>query len=342
MAKQHKAATEVTVVRDEQSEFAAWLERFWKPMAAVAVLAAVGVLVFQYNQEQRREALTTSWDRIWSHVEQGRFVAGFGGDAEALATAFPTLQGTEAGPWALFLQAKIHADQSEYGEAEAALQRLQELYPQHPLVTERYPIEGLETPAPLVEQMAQDLRKLRSWESGREHLLRNPPPPSDAPRVVLETSEGNIVVAIYSERAPVHGDNFLKLAREGYYDGTRFHRVEPGFMVQGGDPLSREDNREVWGTGGPETLLDYEETELRHFTGYLAAAKPPGSDQSSGSQFYITTAPAHHLDGEHVIFGKVLEGMDVVRKIEAGRMDPSPLRRGQPIAPVTLLSAKVQ
>lgn len=155
----------------------------------------------------------------------------------------------------------------------------------------------------------------------------------------METTEGNILLAIYSERAPEHGDNFLKLVREGFYDGTRFHRVEPGFMVQGGDPHSREDDRELWGTGGPDYMLDSEESGLRHFTGYLAAAKPGGSPQSSGSQFYITVAPAHHLDGEHVVFGKVIEGMDVVSRIETGRLDPA--RRGQPLAPVTVVAARV-
>lgn len=339
---QHKAATDVIVaVADEQSAFSLWIERNWKLMAALATLIAIAVLVFQYMSEKRRESLAQSWNRIWDHVEPGGSLAGFVGDTEALARLQPELAKTEAGPWALYLQAKIHAEKREYSGSEAAIRKLQESYPSHPLVQERFTIQGQSTPLTLAERLLQSVRAQAAWEAGKDHLFSNPAPPTDGPRVRLETSEGPIVVQLYTDRAPKHGDNFLKLVGEGFYDGTRFHRVEPGFMIQGGDPNSKEDDRAAWGIGGPGYKIAREESGLRHFEGYFAAAKVGGDVESSGSQFYITVAPAHHLDDEHVVYGKVIEGMDTVRRIEGGQLDSNPMRRGQPINPVTILSARV-
>lgn len=339
---QHKAATEVTVVAPiEQSGFGLWVERNWKLMAALAALIAVGVLTFQFVQQKRRETLTQSWNRIWEHVEPGGSLAGFVGDAEALAAMQPELAETEAGPWALYLQAKVHAEKREYDAAAAAVLKLQEAYPSHPLVKERFAFEGNPTPLTLSENLLKGVRAQGAWEQGRDHLFANPAPPPDAPRVRIETSEGAIVVQLYPDLAPKHGDNFLKLVREGYYDGTKFHRVEPGLMIQAGDPNSKEEDRSLWGTGGPGYTLEREVNELRHFEGVLAAAKPDGSVESSGSQFYITIGPAHHLDGDYVVFGKVLEGMEAAKWIGGGQLDPSPLRRGQPVEPVSIVSATV-
>lgn len=250
---QHKAATDVTIAKaDDRSEFGEWILSNWKLMASLAVLVAIAILTFQYVREQRKEALTTSWNKVWAHVEPGGSMAGFTGDAEALASTFPELEKTQVGPWALYLQAKIHGEKREYQAGVEALRKLQDLYPAHPLTTERYAFGGEGPPLTIAERLLQSLRAQGQWEQGREHLFGNPSPPTDAPRVQLETSEGAIVVQLYPDRAPKHVDNFLKLVRNGFYTGTRFHRVEPGFMIQGGDPTSKEDDRSLWGTGGPE------------------------------------------------------------------------------------------
>lgn len=339
---QHKAATDVTVAAaEEQSAFSLWIERNWKLMAAIAALLAIAVLVFQYLSEKRKETLTQSWNRVWAHVEPGGSLAGFVGDAEALAKLQPELAKTEAGPWSLYLQAKVHAEKREYPASEAAIRKLQETYPSHPLVKERFQVQGSGTPLTLAESLLQGVRAQAAWEKGKDHLFANPAPSADAPRVRLETDLGAIVVQLYPDRAPKHVDNFLKLVREGFYDGTRFHRVEPGFMIQGGDPNSKQDDRSTWGVGGPGHKIEREENELRHFEGYFAAAKVGGEVESSGSQFYITVAPAHHLDGEHVVYGKVVEGMDVAHRIAEVPLDSNPMRRGQPINPPSILSAKV-
>lgn len=339
---QHKAATEVTIAaREERSEFAAWIDRNWKLMAALAVLIAAAILVFQYLQVQKSEALAQSWSRVWDHAEPSDSMAFFSGDAAGLASIFPEVQDTQAGPWALYLQAKVHAENREYDAAVSALMKLQQTYPDHPLVRQRFKLDGSETGLTVVENMLQTVRDQGEWFKTYGHLLENPAPPADAPRVRLQTAKGAVVVQMYTDKAPQHTDNFLKLVREGYYDGTRFHRVEPNFMIQGGDPNSKEDDRSLWGIGGPDYTIPKEENDLSHFVGYLAGAKLSGAVESSGSQFYITVAPSHHLDGEHVIFGKVVEGMDAVHAIAADPLDTNPMRRGQPVDPVAIESASV-
>jgi peptidyl-prolyl cis-trans isomerase B (cyclophilin B) len=133
---------------------------------------------------------------------------------------------------------------------------------------------------------------------------------------ILDTDRGNIVLELYANEAPKTVANFEKLAKEGFYNSLTFHRVEPGFVVQGGDPAGN-------GTGGPgyELAAEISPTE-KHLRGSLAMARR--GDQvnperkSSGSQFYICLAPAPFLDGQYTVFGGVVEGMDVVDKIKVG------------------------
>lgn len=136
--------------------------------------------------------------------------------------------------------------------------------------------------------------------------------------VIVETSLGNIVIALNDSAAPKHSNNFRKLAKEGFYEGTTFHRVIPGFMIQGGDPNSKSGERHTHGMGGPEYRIDAE-IGLTHDRGVIAAARQGDPvnplRQSNGSQFYITVADAKFLDGQYSVFGKVIEGMDVADKI---------------------------
>ncbi len=142
------------------------------------------------------------------------------------------------------------------------------------------------------------------------------------PIVKLSTSFGDIYLMLFDE-TPIHKDNFVKLVKEGFYNGTSFHRVINGFMIQAGDPNSKEggDENQI-GKGGPGYTLPSEIVEnFKHSKGYLAAARQADivnpEKRSSGSQFYIVQGEngAHHLDGEYTIFGKVIEGMDVIDKI---------------------------
>ena len=124
----------------------------------------------------------------------------------------------------------------------------------------------------------------------------------------LKTQRGDLMVELYADRAPLTVENFINLARSGFYDGTTFHRVIPGFMAQGGDPTGT-------GTGGPGYQFGDEfHPTLRHSgPGMLSMANAgPGTN---GSQFFITFGPTPHLDDRHSVFGRVVEGMDVVRSI---------------------------
>ncbi len=136
-----------------------------------------------------------------------------------------------------------------------------------------------------------------------------------ATKAVIDTAQGVIELDLFSDEVPGTVANFEKLAKEGFYDGTTFHRVIPNFMIQGGDPYSRTGKGRV-GTGGPGYTIKCE-THLnkhRHVAGTLSMAHA-GKD-TGGSQFFICHSPQGHLDGVHTVFGQVTKGMDVVNKIK--------------------------
>jgi peptidyl-prolyl cis-trans isomerase B (cyclophilin B) len=125
----------------------------------------------------------------------------------------------------------------------------------------------------------------------------------------IETEKGDLVLELFAGDVPVTVNNFVFLAREGFYDGTTFHRVVPGFVAQGGDPTGT-------GTGTPGYSFADEFTEHTHVAGALSMANS-GPD-TNGCQFFIAYSPQHHLDGKHTVFGQLVEGMDVLEEIEPG------------------------
>ena len=131
-----------------------------------------------------------------------------------------------------------------------------------------------------------------------------------SPRAIIEMTAGKIVVELYEKDAPGTVANFIKLAKQGFYNGLSFHRVVPGFVVQGGDPKGD-------GSGGPGYAIKDEVNTRKHLTGTMAMAKT-AAPNSAGSQFYITLAPQPALDSGYTVFGQVVEGMDVVMKIKRG------------------------
>ena len=128
-------------------------------------------------------------------------------------------------------------------------------------------------------------------------------------QAIITTHEGEIVLSLDFKAAPNTVANFVELANSGFYNGLTFHRVIPGFMIQGGDP---EGN----GKGGPGYTIDDEISDLKHETGVISMANR--GPNTAGSQFFITQLPQPHLDGKHAVFGKVLSGQDVVCRIEQG------------------------
>ena len=137
---------------------------------------------------------------------------------------------------------------------------------------------------------------------------------------VIETSMGTIKIKFFPDKAPGHVENFKKLAKSGFYDGTTFHRVIPGFMIQGGDPNSKDDDRSNDGMGGPNYKIKAEFNDTHHKRGIVSMARSQDPD-SAGSQFFICVADADFLDGKYTAFGEVTEGMAVVDKIVSVKRD---------------------
>jgi cyclophilin family peptidyl-prolyl cis-trans isomerase len=133
---------------------------------------------------------------------------------------------------------------------------------------------------------------------------------------VITTDRGVIEIAFYADKAPNTVASMIELTDQGYFNGIKFHRVEPGFVVQGGDPLSKTDDPNV-GTGGPGWSLKAEFNDIKHVEGTVAMARTSSPD-SAGSQFYIALAPLPQLDGQYTVFGHVIKGMDVVKQIQVG------------------------
>ncbi len=133
-------------------------------------------------------------------------------------------------------------------------------------------------------------------------------------KAVIETKYGEIEIEFFSDTAPGHVENFLKLAGEGFYDGTTFHRVIPGFMVQGGDPNTKSEDRSGHGMGGPGYTIDAEFGDRKHDRGIVSMARA-ADPNSAGSQFFIVVKNSPFLDGQYTVFGTVTQGMDVADKI---------------------------
>jgi peptidyl-prolyl cis-trans isomerase B (cyclophilin B) len=145
-------------------------------------------------------------------------------------------------------------------------------------------------------------------------------------RAVIETKFGTIELRFFPDVAPNHVNNFIELAKKGFYDGTTFHRVIPGFMVQGGDPNSKDPNNPRVGMGGPGYSLKAEFNSRPHKRGTLSMARAADPD-SAGSQFFICVADAPFLDRQYTVFGEVVTGMDVVDKIVSQPRDPRDMPR---------------
>jgi peptidyl-prolyl cis-trans isomerase B (cyclophilin B) len=153
------------------------------------------------------------------------------------------------------------------------------------------------------------------------------PAPAGEEIAVMQTNLGTITLKFFPELAPKHVESFKKLARSGYFDGTKFHRVIPGFMIQGGDPNSKSDDRSRHGTGGPGYTVPAEFNSTLHDRGILSAART-SDPNSAGSQFFLMVARAPHLDNQYTVYGQVIEGMEVIDKIVAlprdSRDNPKP------------------
>ena len=154
---------------------------------------------------------------------------------------------------------------------------------------------------------------------------------------VIETNLGRIVFKFFPREAPVTVKSFEKLAKSGFYDGCTFHRVIPGFMIQGGDPNSKDEDRMNDGTGGPGYTVKAEFNWHKHARGAVSMARSTDPN-SAGSQFFIVQKDAPHLDNQYTIFGEVIEGLDVVDKIANVKRDA----RDNPLEKVVMQKVYVE
>ena len=154
------------------------------------------------------------------------------------------------------------------------------------------------------------------------------------PVVILETSLGKIVIGFFPNDAPKHVENFIKLSQSGFYDGVLFHRIIPGFMIQGGDPNTIDGDPNTWGIGGPSTSVDAEFNTIKHNRGIVSMARS-ADPNSGGSQFFIVHADSNFLDEQYTVFGRIVteesfQTLDKIADVEIGTsdrpMDPEQVR----------------
>ena len=162
--------------------------------------------------------------------------------------------------------------------------------------------------------------------------------PGNGNQAILHTTKGDIVLELFTDKAPATVANFTKLTETGFYNGTRFHRVIKDFMIQGGDPLSKDDSQMArWGTGGPGYQFGDEINDVKLVKGVLAMAN--AGPNTNGSQFFIITAEATPwLDGHHTAFGRVVSGMDIVEAISNVQTVPG----DRPAQPITIQSVEIK
>ncbi len=154
---------------------------------------------------------------------------------------------------------------------------------------------------------------------------------------VLKTSEGEMVLEFWPDVAPGHVENFKKLAKQGFYDGTCFHRVIKGFMIQSGDPLTKDDaNKSRWGTGDPGYKIKAEFNSKPHTRGVLSMARSQDPN-SAGSQFFICHGDPRFLDNQYTAFGKLIKGDEVLEKIATTSTEPG----DRPVKRVNVESIKI-
>ncbi len=156
--------------------------------------------------------------------------------------------------------------------------------------------------------------------------------------IVMKTNKGDVTMELFTKDAPITAGNFLTLAKQDFYDGVKFHRVIDGFMIQGGDPLSKDDSLSArWGTGGPDYAIDDEFVPgLSNVRGTLSMAN--SGPNTGGSQFFINTVDNTFLDNKHAVFGRVTSGMEVVDAISKTKTGAG----DRPVEPVVITDIEVK
>ena len=329
MAK-HKAATEITIIQEERSAFAETVDRYkWHGLGLLVIISA-----FIVWRQRAGEAAVKVERADWAEFYEAQ--NGQDDVSEALAEAITRIKDPSVASWAGMEKTIRQAGDRSFGAAEEALSQARN-NGSAILTKMTFPVGSEGTEETLFQSMERQIATEKAFHAENDFIYSNPPLPDDAPVVEFQTDQGTIAVGLYMDYAP-HVKN---MTVGEAYDGVRFHRVVGGQFIQGGDPNSREEDATTWGTGGPGYTVPKEDSVLKHVAGALAAAKPGGAKDSSGSQFYITAQPMHRqFDGGYVVYGQVIEGLEIVESISNGAIRED--KAETPVEPVTIVTAKIR
>ena len=337
MAK-HRAATEVTVASmTESGSLQVFVQKYWLPVL-VLLGALVGLILFKKHREDAaRVERMQSWSGYASLVKPD--LTGFPeGDAEALTAAAREVEGTVPAGFLRVAEAVNRLRAGDWDGAREASEAIsQELRIFH---------EPLDGGPPIAARLQEAASKAAEWAEQNTSYFQNPRPADDAPRVQVETSQGTIVIALYEDLAPDLVQRFVARAESGALDNTKFHRVEPGVALHGGDPASVEGPPETWGQGIPEAEAEDDagagadaqvDAQVTKFNGLLNFAGSVAAGEAAGI-FVINLDDQPDQDGRRIVFGEVVEGLEAAKEIGS-----SPLAEGteRPLEPVEITSTQV-
>lgn len=334
MAK-HKAPTQVTIRREEKSLLMTTVDRFWKPAAAIVLVLSALLLFNIWSDQQAQASVGTEWVALDQAIRKG--------DRDAISEIRAEVAGTKVEAWATLAEGQAALGAGEETQAQEAFTRLSQT--SDPVLSKlSLPLGPEGEGVTIANHLFQAAAAQSAWNA-ENPLLTNTAPAAGMPQVTFETDQGEIEITLYMDHAPIHAKNILKLAAEGFFDNTLFHRVvrTPSmWIVQGGDPNTIEGEESTWGQGGPGYDQTPEKNGLVHGRGFISAAAPSAGARSNGSQFFFTLGPCHYLDDRHTVFGKITSGLDVVEAIgEAEIRPPAGGLRDIPVEPVKVLATRV-
>ncbi len=336
---QHKAPTSITIAPvSEKSGLALFVERYWK-VALIAAFVLVGALLYRQSARANAEQLDLeAWEKLSASMTPDPRTGVPSGRVEELVAISSQVKETQAAPYALFYAAIAAARDRKYDEAKSLVARVRTEFPTSPLVTHKVATTAGAPKLSEVEQLEARIQAQVGWRAQHPALFGLPELPADAPKVRINTDRGSIVVGLYPQQSPLHAENFLKLAREGSFNGLKFHRVVANRAIQSGDPNTLQEDVANWGAGEIGTTQAPEPSELRHFAGALSSAHVTGSMASSGSQFQILLADDFSQDATTFVFGRVVEGLDIAKAISES---PTVVGTERPEQPTTIQSTEV-
>ncbi len=337
----HKSATEVTIVTEEKSALAQMVDRHWRTAALLALALSAWVLYSEHQEDQAKQSQGDQWDVLGDAAVTGE-------PQELMKAAQTSLADTGLEGWAALSAVAPLVQERDYSAALEAVASVQSAAT--PLLTQLpLPIGANGAEVAITDRLKAAIASQSGQDEALGGIFENPAPPEGAPVVELDISIGGqnhtVAIALYADEAPKHVENFIELVESNYYEGTKFHRIIKDFMVQGGDPNTKDPAKgmETWGQGGPEYKIESEAGDLVHCQ-YVVAAAKGNEPQSSGSQFYITTGSPHHLDGVHTVFGSVIEGRSAIDLLNSSAIRPNEAAtRDIPEDPIpTIVAARIR